>query len=131
VSGGANLTAVSTPRQTTAALARAINQGDLDAATRCFAKDACLLTPDSTAIRGREEIRPILAQMIARAPRIEVQATSVLVGGDVALARERWVIRSAGAPGAVLVQEYTATLALQRLEGAWKLGVAALWGWPT
>ncbi|HEV7481804.1 MAG TPA: nuclear transport factor 2 family protein [Solirubrobacterales bacterium] len=131
MSASVDLTAVPTPRQSTAVLVRAINQRDLDAAARCFAKDACLLTPDSTAIRGRDEIRPILAQMIARSPQIEVQASSVLVAGDVALAKERWVTRSAGAQDAVFVQESTATLVLRQLEGVWKLGIAALWGSPT
>jgi uncharacterized protein (TIGR02246 family) len=131
VSRSTDLTTAATPKQTTAALVQAINRRDLDAATRCFAKDACLLTPDSTAIRGRDEIRPILAQMIARNPQIEVQAGSVLVAGDVALAKERWVTRSAGTRDAVFVQESPATLVLRQLEGVWKLGIAALWGWPT
>jgi len=32
----------------------------VDAAAHCFANDACLVTPDATAVRGRDEIRPIL-----------------------------------------------------------------------
>ena len=59
------LPAFATPQQSTAAFVQAINEARLDDAARCFAKNACLLTPDSTAIRGRGEIRAILAQMIA------------------------------------------------------------------
>jgi hypothetical protein len=49
-----------TPEEITRALAVSLSSGDLDAATSCFAKDACLLTPDATVVRGRREIRPIL-----------------------------------------------------------------------
>ena len=123
------LTSTDTPRQSTAAFARAINAADLDAATHCFAKDACLITPDATTIRGREGIRPILAQLIARESRIEVQASSLLLAGEVALGSERWVIRSAGAQGAVFAQASNPTMVLPLLEGAWKLVIAAPWGW--
>jgi uncharacterized protein (TIGR02246 family) len=113
----------------TGALAEAINEADLYAATHCFAKDACFVTPDATAIRGREEIRPILAQLIARGSQIEVLSSSVLVGGETALASERWVVRSAGPDGSVFEQRLAPTLVARWVEGRWKLAVAAPWGW--
>jgi AcrR family transcriptional regulator len=33
---------------------------------RAFARDGCLITADATAIRGRERIRPVTAQMVLR-----------------------------------------------------------------
>jgi uncharacterized protein (TIGR02246 family) len=120
---------VAMPRHPGSALAEAINRSDLEGAASCFAKDACLLTPDATAIRGREEIRPILAQLIARGTRIDVQAASVLEGGEVALGSERWVIRSAAAEGTVFEQSVRPVMVIRRVEGTWKLAVAALWGW--
>jgi ketosteroid isomerase-like protein len=118
-----------TPQQVSFAFAQAINASDLEAATSCFAKDACLITPDATAIRGREEIRPILAQLIARGTRIEVRASSVLLAGEVALGSERWTIRSAGAEGMVFEQSSSPVVAARFVEGAWKLAIAAPWGW--
>jgi ketosteroid isomerase-like protein len=117
------------PQQVSLAFAQAINASDLDAATYCFAKDACLLTPDATAIRGREEIRPILAQLIARGTRIEVKASSALVTGEVALGSERWSIRSAGAEGTVFEQSSCPVMVARLVEGTWKLAIAAPWGW--
>jgi ketosteroid isomerase-like protein len=117
------------PREITRVFAEAINASDLHAATYCFAKDACLLTPDATAIRGREEIRPVLAQLIARQTQIEVLASSVLLAGDLALGSECWRIRSAAAEGAVFAQESRPALVMRNLEGAWKLAIAAPWGW--
>jgi ketosteroid isomerase-like protein len=117
------------PQERTRGFAAAINASDLHAATYCFAKDACLVTPDATAIRGREEIRPILAQLIARLTQIEVLASSVLATGDLALGSECWRIRSAGAEGAIFAQDSRPALVLRNLEGAWKLVIAAPWGW--
>jgi ketosteroid isomerase-like protein len=117
------------PQETTRAFAAAINAADLHVATYCFAKDACLVTPDATSIRGREEIRPILAQLIARRTQIEVLASSLLAAGDVALGSQRWAIRSAGTEGAVFTQDSSPALVLRHLEGAWKLAIAAPWGW--
>jgi ketosteroid isomerase-like protein len=121
-------TPTATPEQSTTAFVESINAADLDAATHCFAKDACLITPDATEIRGREEIRPILAQLIDRESRIEIQARSILIAGEVALGSERWRIRSAGAEGSVFEQASSPKLVLRHLEGAWKLAIAAFWG---
>ncbi|HXQ88616.1 MAG TPA: DUF4440 domain-containing protein, partial [Solirubrobacterales bacterium] len=94
----------------------------------CFAKDACLLTPDATVIRGREEIRPILRQMIAVGSRIEVQESSVVLAGEVALGTERWVLTSPGSEGEPFSQTLTPTMVLRQVEGVWKLAVAMPWG---
>lgn len=117
------------PQQSSLAFARAINASDFEAATLCFAKDACLLTPDATAIRGRVEIRRILKQMVARRSQIEVQASSVLIAGEAALASECWRIRSLGTEDSIFEQSTRPTLLWRNLEGAWKLTIATPWGW--
>jgi uncharacterized protein (TIGR02246 family) len=116
------------PGESTRALAASISRGDLEAATSCFAKDACLLTPDSTVVRGREEIRPILRQMIAAGSKIEVQESSIVLAGEVALGSERWVMSSAGSEGEPFTRALTPTMVLRQLEGVWKLAVAIPWG---
>lgn len=116
------------PERTRAALTRALDAADLAAATSCFARDACFLTPDATVIHGREEIRPILAQMIARGTQVDVLCSSVLIAGEVALVSERWRISSAGAEGSVFEQSASPKMVLRRVEGDWKLSIAALWG---
>ncbi|HYG97091.1 MAG TPA: DUF4440 domain-containing protein [Solirubrobacterales bacterium] len=115
------------PQDSTQAFAGSINRGDLDGAANCFAKDACLLTPDATTIRGREEIRPILHQLIVIGSRIEVQESSVVCAGEVALGTERWALTSPGTAGAPFTRTLTPTLVLRRLEGVWKLAVANPW----
>lgn len=114
------------PAETTAALAAALNQGELAAAANCFALDACLLTPDATMIRGREEIRGILHQLILSGFRLEVSDSVVLAAGGVALVSEQWTITSPG-PGGPFDQTLRPKLVVRRVEETWKLAIAAPW----
>lgn len=116
-----------TPRESTRAFASSISRGDLDAAAHCFTKDACLITPDSTAVRGREEIKPILHQLIVAGSQIEVAESAIVLAGEVALANERWQVTSAGSEGAPFTRTLTPTLVIRQLEDAWKLAVAMPW----
>jgi len=121
------LSGAKTPQESTRAFATSISRGELDAAAYCFAKDACLVTPDATAVRGRDEIRPILHQLIVLGSRIEVQESSILLAGEVALGSERWVVTSPGSEGGPFTRALTPMLVLRRLEGVWKLAVALPW----
>ena len=112
------------------AFAYSLNLGDLNRpVTVCFSRDACLITPDATAVHGRDRIRPILSQLIARRAEIEVESSTVLTAGDVAMASERWVVRSNGVEGSRIEQVFDSTLILKRIEEKWKLAIVAPWGW--
>lgn len=126
--GPAAVESADAPEESTRAFADFLSRGDLDAAASCFAKDACLLTPDSTVIRGRDEIRPILRQMIAVGSRIEVQESAVVLAGEVALGTDRWVVTSPGSEGEPFSRTLTPTMVLRQVEGVWKLAVAMPWG---
>ncbi|HEY3553329.1 MAG TPA: nuclear transport factor 2 family protein [Solirubrobacterales bacterium] len=118
---------VETPQESTRVFAQSISRGDLDAAAHCFAKDACLVTPDATAVRGRDEIRPILHQLIVLESQIEVQESSILAAGEVALGTERWLVTSPGSEGNPFTRALTPMLVLRQLEDVWKLAVALPW----
>jgi ketosteroid isomerase-like protein len=115
------------PERATLAFVAAQNAGELDAAASFFARDACFLTPDATAIRGREEIRGVLAQLIASSAKIQVEGQSMLTAGEMALSTQRWTMRSGGID-APFVQTSNATVLLRRLECSWKLAILAPWG---
>src|SRR6476469_7834259 len=117
----ASAVATETPEQVTRAFAESVSRVDLRAATRCFAKDACLVTPDATTVRGREDIPPIPQQLITSGSRIEVQQSSMLLAGEIAFGTERWLITSPGSEGKPFTRSLTPTMVLRRLEGAWKL----------
>lgn len=117
------------PEQVSLTLVAALGAEDSHAAAACFARDACFLTPDATVIRGRPEIRDILAQLIAMRFEIEVEMRTMLRIGDTALNSERWTTRLGGAEGPPLVQVSRSTAVLRQLDDGWKLLVAAPWGW--
>jgi ketosteroid isomerase-like protein len=119
----------SSAKQVSAAFATALSAGDLAAATACFARDACLITPDATTIRGRDQIRAILVQLIAMRPTVGVEQRAMLVAGEVALAAETWTIRLNGLDPTPFAQISDSTSVLRRIEGIWKLQIAAPWGW--
>jgi ketosteroid isomerase-like protein len=106
-----------------------ISAGNLDGATACFARDACLVTQDATAIHERDQIRPLLAQLIARHARIAVDLRNVVVAGEVAFARERWRIQVDAVEGSRFEQACNPVLVLRRAEEGWKLALVAPWGW--
>jgi ketosteroid isomerase-like protein len=106
-----------------------LSAGDLNGMGACLARDACLLTPDATAVHGREAVRRVLAQLIAADVRIEVECSRVLVAGDTALSRERWSVSSNSVDGTRVTGRLSPALTLQRIEGAWKVAILVLWGW--
>jgi ketosteroid isomerase-like protein len=116
-------------KQISAALAAALSAGDLDAATACFARDACLITPDATTIRGRDHIRAILFQLIAMRPTMQVEQRAMLIAGDVALAAETWTIRLNGLDLTPFARTSDSSTVLRRVEDIWKLQISAPWGW--
>jgi hypothetical protein len=110
-------------------LATAISEGRLDLANDCFSRGACLLTPDATVVRGRENIRPILAQLLARETRIEILDEAGIDAGSVQLAGQRWRITSRGVEGEPFSQVTHPVLVTGQIEQRWKLLIAAPWGW--
>lgn len=119
---------VQAPHDVCRRFAAAISRGRLDAAIACFTRDACLVTPDGTAVHGRDGIASILTQLIDARVEVSIEVAAVLRAGDVALAHERWQIRPRGAE-AEFVTSTRPTLVLRRVESRWKLAVAAPWGW--
>jgi ketosteroid isomerase-like protein len=120
--------ALSTPGLACLSLTVALNAGELDVATACFARDGCIVTPDATAVRGRPGVREVLGQLLARNSQIHVELSSILVAGKVALGHERWRIRSEGVGSAPFVQTCTPTLLICQIEEEWKLAIVAPWG---
>lgn len=109
--------------------ARALSAGNLDLAAGCFARDGCLVTPDATAVHGRERIRGVLAQMVSRRTEICVELSIPVAGGDVVLVHQRWRIRSGEEARGRHEQTSDAVLVLRQIEGAWKLSIVAPWGY--
>lgn len=106
----------------------ALNIGDLERASACFARDGSLVTPDGTAIHGRERIREILTQMIIRRTEIRIELSSSIDAGEVKLFHQRWWIRSGNGEES-FERAHDAVLVLRRIEETWKISIAAPWGY--
>jgi len=106
--------------------ASGLSAGDLEQAAASFTRDGCLVTPDGTAIHGRDQIRPVLAQMIIRRTEIEVEASASVATGDVMIVRERWRVRAGEGDGRH-EQTLQPLLVLRQVEGTWKLAIALPW----
>ena len=110
------------------AFAEALGAGLPELAAACFASDGCLVTPDATAVHGREDICLVLVQLVALQARVETQTTAVFEAGELALVRQRWRI-ALHAPGEdQIVQPTFPTFVLRRMGTEWKLAIAAPWG---
>jgi ketosteroid isomerase-like protein len=116
-----------TPEQTVITFVAALNGGRLRDATDCFSRDGCLVTPDATAVHGRDEIARLLAQLVDRRTTVEVVLSSELRAGEAALSRQSWLLRTDGADGSRYAQELQATLVLHRIEASWKLAIVSPW----
>lgn len=118
------------PSEASAALTEAIARGDAIAAARCFARDGCLITPDNTAVQGRETIATILRQLSGSVVGLETEQLNLVATGESALLYERWLFRHAAPDARTYLRSSVATLLTRVVEGRWKLAIAAPWGWP-
>jgi ketosteroid isomerase-like protein len=109
------------------AFAAALSTGNLSVAMARFTRTACLLTPDGTEIHGREGIAAVLSQLISRRTQISIEQLVLRSAGEVVLASALCTIRSDGPEGSRFVQTSSPTLVLQKVEGTWKIAVAAPW----
>jgi ketosteroid isomerase-like protein len=115
------------PGQVALAFAEAHNAGDLALAASFFARDACFVTPDATAVRGRKGIGEVLAQMISGRVQIRIEAQGMISVGDSALSVQGWTMCFQGID-APFVQASNSVLLLRREELTWKLLIVAPWG---
>lgn len=79
-------------------------------------------------MHGREAIGGVLAQLVGSRVQLSVDVSAVIEAGDVALAHERWQVRTGDAVTG-FTRGSKPTLVLRRVESEWKLAVAAPWGW--
>ena len=115
------------PRDAIWGFTQAIGGGDLETATSCFSPEGCFITPDSTVVRGREAIRPLLAQLIEMRVQVEFELARLTVSGALAWGFGRWRMRSPGVAEAGFERSSAATVTLGIGAGSWLLQTLAPW----
>ena len=115
------------PENTVRALTAAISAGDLKQAAECFAEVAAFVTPDGTAVRGREAIITLLAQMVEQKAVIDVEPSGLLTVGDLALLNQRWRMTMRSNSAGTYTQLLTPLLILRQHGSQWKCSLVSPW----
>jgi hypothetical protein len=71
----------------------------------------------------------VLVQLPIGGTRVEADPPHVLAAGEAALVSARWHFASPAPGNAEFRHSTEAVLALSRVEGSWKVSIAAPWGW--
>jgi uncharacterized protein (TIGR02246 family) len=103
----------------------ALRAGDVAAAAALFSREGCFVTPDSTVIQGRSQIRGFLRQLVDLAGDLSFEQRTILRAGDIAIASESWTMRVDTGSG--VVRSTRATIVLGRIQGIWRIAVADPW----
>ena len=102
--------------------------GDCAAAAACFTREGCMITPDGTAVHGRAEVGgdPRAAD---RTPHGDRGRAARRAPGRRRRPRHRPPDAALRRPGRgrAIEQTCSLTLALRRIEGAWKIAILSPW----
>jgi uncharacterized protein (TIGR02246 family) len=109
-----------------------LNAGDLDGVAALYAEDAQFLAPSGETLVGREAIRPVLAELIARQARLSCRVVRAVTAGggaagdgsaeDIAVLYTDFSGETRDASGAVVPLNSRAIEVLRRqADGGWKL----------
>jgi len=88
-----------TPADVDRLFAEALSAGALDGALAMYEDDACYADGHGTVARGREQIRAVLADLIALSPTLECHEIDVVENGDLAILRARWTFSGTSQDG--------------------------------
>jgi uncharacterized protein (TIGR02246 family) len=116
------------PQKLTRAFAAALSAAHLDRAVSLFAEDGCFVTPDATALRDRQSIRSILAQLTAGKVQLRTAPQTVHTTTGLALCSERWTFVYCREDGTPFERASDSAVLLRRSNRTWELLIVAPWG---
>jgi uncharacterized protein (TIGR02246 family) len=109
--------------------ARALNDGNLDAAIALYEPEATLAPQPGAEVTGLGAIRGALEQFAELNPRLDGEITRVLTAGEVALVQNRWQLRGTQADGSpVEVRGHSADVLRRGADGGWRILIDDPWG---
>jgi uncharacterized protein (TIGR02246 family) len=99
----------------------AFNDGDIYALVANYEEDATLLVPPGgRSAHGRDEIRAMMAPVLAARPRMTSTADEILVGDGWALIHPRWEVTCDGWDDTTLTGRGT-LVSRRRPDGTWRI----------
>ncbi len=118
-----------TPEAAVAALMRAVEAGDADAARRLYTDDAVFVAEPGVVLQGAAQVGGALAELCALRARIRSTRCSVLGSGDVALYQAEWTMQATAPDGSAIEQRgISADLLRRGADGGWRIAVDNPWG---
>lgn len=111
-----------TPETTMTLFCEAMNRGDLDSLLALYEDNACLVPqPHEQPVHGKAAIRQALHPFLALQPKIDIQRTTIVHAGDIALLRSAWRLTGTGPDGSPLQMAHESTdVARRQPDGSWK-----------
>ncbi len=119
------------PEQIPAALAKAVNERDLDAALALWADDAVIVQPDGSQTRGRDAVALTMQALIDSGVTLDIRLAAVFATGDVATASGTLTLNGTGADGEPFAQRSSSVVVYSRGADGWRIALDAPWGLPT
>lgn len=115
-----------TPDEVVEGFSAALRAGDAGAATALFSRRGCVVTPDSTVITGRPQIRSLLQQLVDMPGELTIEQRTMVTAGDIAVGLGSWNMQFQGARGSV-GRISRSMIVLGRIEDIWRIAVADPW----
>lgn len=111
------------PEAILALFTQAMNRGDLDFIMTLYEDDACLIPqPHQQPVYGKSAIRQALHGFLVLQAKIEIQRTTSVQTGDIALLRSAWQLTGTGPDGSALQMAHDSTdVARRQHDGSWKI----------
>ena len=104
------------------------NGGELDATTSLYEASGVLVAQPATTAEGTAAVREALARFFALRPRLAVDASRIIIAGDVALALTRWTLDGAGPDGPVRMTGTATDVLRRQADGRWCVAIDNPWG---
>ena len=117
------------PRDTVHQLIESINRKDVEAALALYAPDAVFVAEPGKPVRGKEAIRPVLANFIALSPTLRSEVDDTIEYGETALFYSKWVLHGTGPDGKpVQMNGVSSDILRRQADGKWLIAVDNPWG---
>ncbi|MDF5754493.1 nuclear transport factor 2 family protein [Spongiactinospora sp. TRM90649] len=99
-----------------------VNDRDLEGLVELYETGAVLHYPAGHIARGLEEIRLVLREFLAAAPRMTAAPVSAVLTGDLALTSGLWTMEIPGPDGRPIhASGKTAEVARRQADGTWRM----------
>ncbi len=120
---------MTTPAEVSEAFLAAFNSGDIEAILSYYGPDGVFVTEQGQALKGPDEIRPMLEDFMAMKPNLQSDNSKLISAGDLAVNVMKWTLTGTGPDGAAVSMQGSGFDVMRRQpDGSWNVVVDNPWG---